>query len=182
MRYPVEKAVFEAKLSELRAVIEVESEKMIANEITWDEFYPNKVEESKLERIIRRIPPVFEIGDGVSINGYSDITPFEVIAVSASGKTVTIREMKATRSPDWKPEMIPGGFSAICTNNSEQKWVLESDEGGTVRKISLRIVKLDPRYNAGIDRVSKWVPVGDKATISSFPVINKAMKFYDYNF
>lgn len=137
---------------------------------------------NNLEKKLRKVAPILEVGDGVSLKGYSDVTPYEVVEVSKSGKTAKIREMKATLDPNWKPEMIPGGFSAHCVNNREQKWILESNPEGAIRKISLRTVKLDPRYNHGADKATKWVPVGMKATIGDYPVIYSAMKFYDYNF
>lgn len=149
----------------------------------WDTLYKKFILPVKnLEKKIDKIAPILEVGDGVSLKGYSDVAPYEVIEVSKSGKSATIRQMKATLDPSWKPEMIPGGFSAHCTNNHEQKWNLESDPEGSVVKISLRTVKLDPRYNHGNDKATKWVPVGVKAKIGEYPVIYRAMKFYDYNF
>lgn len=39
---------------------------------------------------------------------------------------------KATLNPDFKPEFIPGGFAAHCTNQSEQSYTYEPDEKGEV--------------------------------------------------
>lgn len=177
MKYPLEKAVFEAKLVEIELKMKADG-----REMSKEEFLKLCEEQRKVERAIGAIAPIFEVGDGVSIKGYSDVYPYEVIEVSKSGKKVKIREMKAKLDPNWKPEMIPGGFSAHCVNNREQKWILESDEDGAVMEISLRKVKLNPRYNNGLVMCEQWVPVGQKAKIGDKPVLPFAKRFYDYNF
>ena len=52
--------------------------------------------------------------------GYSDVNPFEVVKV-ISDKTIEIRAMDAERDDSVKLDFIPGGFSAHCANQSEQK-------------------------------------------------------------
>ena len=70
------------------------------------------------------------VGDRGHIRLYTDIEPCTVIKVTAT--TITVRRDKATRDPDFKPEWIPGGFSAICTNDHEQKWIITEDPEGEV--------------------------------------------------
>jgi len=96
--------------------------------------------------------------------GYSDITPFEVIATSKSGKQITIRQMQAERDPNWKPEFHAGGFFAHCANQSEQKWIITSDEDATPIKAHKRA---DGYF------YSAW----GKHKIEAQP-----RRFYDFNF
>lgn len=50
-------------------------------------------------------PATVKVGDGVTINLWSDRHAATVIKVTA--KTVTVRRDKATLNPDFKPEFIP---------------------------------------------------------------------------
>lgn len=68
--------------------------------------------------------------------GYSDINPFEVVRV-VSGKTLEIREMNAVRNELVKLDFQVGGFSAICTNQSDQEWFITPEEKGRVFRIRL---------------------------------------------
>ncbi len=70
--------------------------------------------------------------------GYSDINPFEVVKIHTDRK-ITVREMDAERSPDWKPKIIDGGFAGHCENNHSQKWEIKSNENG--REIVIRLGK-----------------------------------------
>ena len=88
------------------------------------------------QRVIERIttfnrtaltPATVKVGDGVTINLWSDRHAATVIKVTA--KTVTVRRDKATLNPDF----IPGGFAAHCTNQSEQRYTYEPDEKGEIR-------------------------------------------------
>jgi hypothetical protein len=60
---------------------------------------------------------------------YSDVEPFEVVERRTDNK-VMIRMMDAERRDDWKPEIIPGGFSGHCVNNHDQgkAWDIKSNE------------------------------------------------------
>ncbi len=101
-----------------------------------------------------------EVGDHAHICHWSDVSP--VTVVKRTAKTITVRYDKATRDPNWKPEWIPGGFSAICTNIDDQKWIIEEDENGRTETFRLR--------NVG------W---RNKADEKLYP---EWMKHYDYNF
>ncbi len=66
--------------------------------------------------------------------GYSDINPYEIIG--KFGKIgFIIREMECVLN--FKPEFITGGFSAHCTNNSEQKWIIKPNENNPSIKVRL---------------------------------------------
>jgi len=73
-----------------------------------------------------------KVGDGVSMRYYSDVEPCTVIARTA--KSITIQEDKATLSPNFKPDMVKGGFTAACVNNSDQEWIIEPDLNGKIFK------------------------------------------------
>lgn len=74
-------------------------------------------------------PANIRVGDGVTVNLWSDRYAATVIKVTKS--SVTVRRDKATLNPDFKPEWIPGGFAAHCTNQDEQTYTYEPDENGT---------------------------------------------------
>lgn len=73
-------------------------------------------------------PANVKVGDGVTINLWSDRYAATIIKVTA--KTVTVQRDKAILNPDFKPEWIPGGFAAHCTNQEEQRYTYERDENG----------------------------------------------------
>lgn len=77
----------------------------------------------------RLTPASIKVGDGVTVNLWSDRYAATVIKVTKS--SVTVRRDKATLNPDFKPEWIPGGFAAHCTNQDEQTYTYEPDENGT---------------------------------------------------
>lgn len=97
--------------------------------------------------------------------GWSDAEPYEII--SRTAKTLTLRRMKAELDPEWKPRTVIGGFSGICTNQSEQKWIITSDPEGMVIKAHLRKEGRNFRFYSRLGRHS----------LSTAPY-----KFYDYNF
>jgi len=105
-----------------------------------------------------------EIKPYFNSRGWTDVSPGELIRVISS-KTVEIREMDAVLDPEWKPEFVPGGFSAICTNQNEQKWVITSNPSNPVIRIR--------KHKNG-----KWKAAhGEEFRPSDAP-----RKFYDFNF
>lgn len=103
-----------------------------------------------------------EIGTGVTLIGYSDRTPFEVVKV-VSDKTLEVRRMDAVLDPDWKPDFHVGGFMGHTANQNEQKWNLTSNPSNDVLRIRLG--------------KKGWKDAnGDKYSVG------KAVKFFDYNF
>ena len=119
-------------------------------------------ERGKAQReLLREYHYGMEIGDKGSVKLWSDVNPCTVIKRTKT--TVTIRYDKATRSPDWKPEWIPGGFSAICTNSEEQQWTIEDDPNGTVETFYW-----SSRENCFVHHGSRLTPGW--------------RKYYDYNF
>jgi hypothetical protein len=96
--------------------------------------------------------------------GYSDVNPFEVVRI-VSDKTIEVREMNAERDESVKMNFEVGGFSAICTNQNEQKWFITSDESA-------------PMIRLRLNKKGEWKDKhGRKFALSDQPI-----KFYDYNF
>ena len=48
-------------------------------------------------------------------------------------KTLRIQRDKATLADDYKPEFIPGGFAAHCTNNSSQHYDYARNPEGVIK-------------------------------------------------
>lgn len=107
-------------------------------------------------------------GSRVGIRGWSDIAPGTVVGCSRSGRRVTVRVDGAQLHPDWKPELIPGGFSAHCVNQHEQKWLIYEDLDGPTVDYSLR-------------HDGQWWAVGQTVGSGS-RLVDGWRKFYDFNF
>ena len=96
--------------------------------------------------------------------GYTDISPCEIVR-RVSDKTLEVRTMKFDKDPNWNPSFHVGGFSAHCSNQSEQKWIISSNPEGRVIRIRLQ--------KDGTWRDS----YGDRYALNAQPI-----KFFDYNF
>ena len=92
--------------------------------------------------------------------GYSQQYPW--VEVKRTPKTVTLAKVIVASDPDWKPEMVPGGFAAHCTNQSSQTWLYDSVDYSDTKTI----------------RATKkgWSNKGTRF------VEDMAREFYDYNF
>ena len=74
-------------------------------------------------------PADVKVGQGITLHSYSDTNPWEIIAVSKTGRQATIREMKATLNRDESTLVqTVGGFAAHTSG--KQVWDIESDEDG----------------------------------------------------
>ena len=94
---------------------------------------------------------------------HSDCFPFEIVE-RISEKTIKIREMTATLSPDFKPIAVVGGFCAHVTNNRDQSYTYESNENEEI--ITARLRK-DGKYHS---------------VRGAHYLSNEPYRFYDYNF
>ena len=102
------------------------------------------------------------VGDGATVCHHSDRTACTVIRISPSGKTVWMQEDTATLD-DWKPKFIPGGFAGHCVNNTEQRYIYQSNLHGVIHRASRR--------------KEGWF-----RTTNGEPVIPGRRHFHDYNF
>ena len=119
----------------------------------------------RLEDDLRReLNREIEVGDGVTVRLYTDAHACTVIARTA--KTMTVQRDKATKDPSFVPQWEPGGFSAICTNNNEQKWNYQRDPQGEIIKCHWSEVR------------GAW-QAGEGGCLSVYRGRNE---FYDYNF
>ena len=103
-----------------------------------------------------------EVGDHAHVNHWSDVSPVTIIKKTA--QSMTVRFDKAELDPSWKPEWVAGGFSAVCLNNDDQKWIIEEDPNGKTE--TFRWHKRSNHFENGCGEtlVPGWV------------------KHYDYNF
>ena len=107
-------------------------------------------------------PADIKVGQGITLHSYSDTNPYEIIAVSKTGRQATIREMKATLNRDESTLVqTVGGFAAHTSG--KQVWDIESDEDGYVRKMNWS------------NKKQRFVSDGKNASLG-------ASKHYDYNF
>ena len=115
------------------------------------------------------------IGDGVTVSVWTDCEAYTVIKRTAT--TMTLREDKATRSPDFKPEFIVGGFAGHCVNQNEQTYTYEADPTGPTIKVSLR------RWadEDGNER-RKWKRVRTGTFEQGGNAYAGRRKFHDFNF
>ena len=94
---------------------------------------------------------------------HSDVEPYEVVRV-VSPKCIELRRMRATLSPDWKPEIHPGGFAGNCSNQASQEWLYACDFNAPVIRARLR---KDGDFHSAYGRHRMAV---------------NPRKFHDYNF
>ncbi len=107
-------------------------------------------------------PANVKVGDGATVNYYTDRNAGTIVKVTKC--SITIQRDKAIRDPNFKPEFIPGGFSAYCTNQDEQSYTYEPDENGEL--ITLRWSGKYNRYG----------------TPGNLTASKGRHEFYDYNF
>ncbi|NDD55751.1 hypothetical protein EBZ39_18115 [bacterium] len=110
-------------------------------------------------------PPTLDVPKYANQRSYSDCVPFEVVR-QVSSKCLIIRAMKYTLDPSWKPEMIPGGFSAHCANNHEQRYLYESNPNAS----EIRIRK---------HKDGRWY---SRDGVYTYSLSENPHAFYDYNF
>ena len=107
-------------------------------------------------------PADIKVGQGITLHSYSDTNPWEIIAISKTGRQATIREMKATLDREASSLVFnTGGFAAHVTG--EQVYQIESDEDGYVTKMNWS------------NKKQSFVSDGKSASLG-------ASKHYDYNF
>lgn len=112
---------------------------------------------------------IFKVGDGVTHNMYSDCQAGTIVKVSPNGRRVWVQRDIATLDKDFKPEIISGGFSGHCTNQSEQSYTFKRDPKASCQVFSLR--KWRGRY------VWSYSHVDGHMQLSA-----GRFEFYDYNF
>lgn len=124
--------------------------------------YKNCLEKAEEIHNAYLTPATAKVGDGATVNLYSDRYAGTIIKVTK--KSVTVRRDKATLDPNFKPEFIPGGFAGHCTNQEEQSYTYEADPNGEVYTIFWS------------DKYNRYGRPGDLS------LSRGRHEFYDYNF
>jgi hypothetical protein len=128
------------------------------------EFMIKDIKEQALEYKKKFLTPAnIEVGDGVTYHLYSDAHAGTVI--KKTKMSVTVQRDKATRDPNFKPEIVPGGFAGHCTNQHEQTYTYEADPNGET--ITFRWSKKFGRFQDGQRGLT---------------LTKGRREFYDYNF
>ena len=110
-----------------------------------------------------------QVGDGVTVAGYSDSDPYTVVSVK--GRRATIRADKATllngvRSGE--PDALQFDAGGFCGHTSgRQRWDIQPDPNGATRDMTLR-------------RDGQWRLVGHG--LRDRPVTLGRHKHHDFNF
>jgi len=118
-------------------------------------------------------PTTFEVGDGATYRTYTDYSAYTVIEVSCNGKTITLREDKATLLNGFNSgeedalKFTPGGFAGHVSG--AQRYKFEPNPDGRVIKASLR-------------KNGQWVRTGHPTSSPGCRVTKGRRQFYDYNF
>lgn len=118
----------------------------------------------RIEQVAEAIltPANIKVGDGVTVNLWTDRYAATVIWVTKT--SVTVQRDKATLNLDFKPEWIPGGFAGHCINQYEQTYSYERDPNGKT---------YDFRWS------NKYGQYGQPGNLT----LSKGRhEFYDYNF
>lgn len=104
-----------------------------------------------------------QVGDGITLRGYTECYAYTVIRRTA--KTITLQRDIATLINGDELEFIPGGFAAHCTNQRIQKYEYTPNPDGGVVTI---------RRN----KKGNWVRPGETGK----GAFMGRREFYDYNF
>lgn len=116
------------------------------------------------------------VGMGATIHCYSDNKACTVIAVSKSGKRITLQRDKATllngadSGEKDALQFSPGGF--VGHTSGQQRYAYESDPNGSTWEFSLRTYRGKTR----------WVLAGDSAKSGQSCTLGKRHEHYDFNF
>jgi len=94
---------------------------------------------------------------------HTDVDPYQIVKV-ISDKTLEIRAMNAVKDNSVELTFHVGGYSAHCSNQRQQKWIITSDDTAPILRIRLGKNGWKDKY-------------GNRFSLSDTP-----RKFYDYNF
>jgi len=148
----------------------------------WKSYYPTKLPDSEKKdtnfletpnesRMVKKVDTVdylktnnVKVGDGATLEMWSDKHAYTIVEISASGKTLTLQRDKATLDKNWKPEIHPGGFAGHCSNQDSQQYTYEQDPNGKLIKARFSQSRKCWKYH------SETVRVGVRH------------EYYDYNF
>lgn len=116
---------------------------------------------------IKELPALEDGRKYFTESGYSQSYPW--IELRRTAKTVTLAKVNVKRDPEWKPNILPGGFCGHCDNQGSQTWIYDGVDENCTKTI--RLVK--SRY---IGEENMWAHKGTRFSE------DQAHEFYDYNF
>jgi len=147
---------------------EIESLKQVEEAIKeLKEKYPHYTQFiTQLDDLRLNFKGQLKVGDGVTLCFYTDCKAGTITEISKSGKAITFKVDNAKLSPDFKPEVVLGGFVGHCTNQDKQTYTYTPDEHGI-------------QYTAKLSTNGRWYVGGKKGLRVLVGVRNT---FYDYNF
>ena len=108
-------------------------------------------------------------GEYVTQTMYSDAHPF--VVVSRTAQTITVLPVRTKLDPDWKPNILPGGFCGHCTNQETQTYIYD----GVDHDAKLTVLRLKKSRYYGSDKLWNSPKLGEFCA-------NGADRFHDYNF
>lgn len=115
-----------------------------------------------------------ENGMGVTASVYTDCWAGTIVKMSGSKKRIYVQKDDAVLDPNWKPEIIPGGFLGHCTNQREQTYTYSQNTENPIRVFTLRKMKSGETC---------WKQVGANTNSrGSEAYLGYRRKFHDYNF
>lgn len=106
-------------------------------------------------------PANVKVGDGATMQLWSDAHAGTIVKVTKA--SITIQRDHAELDPNFKPEIVAGGFAGHCTNQSEQTYTYSPNPNGEL--VTFRWSKKFGRYQ--------------NPTYKAYKGRNE---FYDYNF
>jgi len=110
-----------------------------------------------------------KVGDGATVYGWTDRRAYTVIAVSKSGRTITIQRdsAKLLNGPNsGEPDALHFEGGGFCGHTSGvQRYEIKPDPNGEIRKASLR-------------KDGKWREANSTTRVE----VGERFEFYDYNF
>lgn len=105
--------------------------------------------------------PIEKIHVGMTATcfGWTDRYAYEVIDKTA--KTLVVRALEVEIDPNWRPIFLSGGFSAHCTNQEEQRWLMRKAPLSGARMDRLRLTKKGWKGQRGLYGIGAALPFHD---------------------
>ena len=119
-------------------------------------------------------PAALELGARVTHYLWSDADVYDVTGIAGGGKTLMLRECKATlmNGPtSGEPDAMvvtPGGFAAHWSGRP--RWKIESNPAGRVLKATYR------------EKIGCWKPVGHRTNSPGGDILPGSHYSHDFNF
>ena len=67
--------------------------------------------------------------------GYSQMYPW--VMVKRTAKTATLAKVVVKPDPEWKPNILPGGFAGHCDNQADQTWLFDRIDETQTKRVTM---------------------------------------------